>query len=603
MKRHHDADAEEDPGSATKVVRRDLLALLLLGLLLLSSGIGLRDPWPADEPRFALIAQEMVGSGDWLFPRRAAQLYAEKPPLFMWSIALVYGVMGSMRLAFLLPSLLAGLITLALVYDLGRRLWHRRAALAAGLTLLTVVQFTLQAKTAQIDASLMLWTTLGLYGLCRHLLLGPAWKFWYLAWFSMGLGIITKGVGFLPMLAIIPWYIARKRKWHRLTEPSGSALRWLLGPCLLVAAVGLWLVPMLLAVQESGDAELVAYRDEILWGQTVERYAAFEGHQHAVGYYPLQVIPTLWLPVSLLLPWLLPAWWRRLKRADARYLVLLGWVALVVLFFTLSSGKRGVYILPATPALALACGPLVAARLDRLPGVGRLTFGLLLFLALVFLSFGTALGTGAEWAREALRHGIEPAGFLFVLGAVGLFWAILLRPRRGLMALAGFLGSFWLLYGWWGYPLLDPARSSSVLMREVSEQLPPDAELAMVGWKEQMILHADRPVTHWGYLGTRHRTDGTEEQMRMVSGWLGQGSQERLALVPTAWLEPCFAEEDTFSFGKWHGHRWVLIDTADATGACQGGVPSPGLEIYRTAPPTRRQPLTSTPIVIRGADH
>ena len=36
--------------------RLNLLFLLSLGLLVLGAGLGLRDPWPADEPRFALVA-------------------------------------------------------------------------------------------------------------------------------------------------------------------------------------------------------------------------------------------------------------------------------------------------------------------------------------------------------------------------------------------------------------------------------------------------------------------------------------------------------------------------------------------------------------------
>ena len=49
------------PGrNSPRDVRFDCLWLLGLGLLLIATGIGLRDPWPADEPRFALIARDMV---------------------------------------------------------------------------------------------------------------------------------------------------------------------------------------------------------------------------------------------------------------------------------------------------------------------------------------------------------------------------------------------------------------------------------------------------------------------------------------------------------------------------------------------------------------
>ncbi|HEX4970415.1 MAG TPA: hypothetical protein VFV69_05120, partial [Steroidobacteraceae bacterium] len=65
----------------------DLLWLFGLALLLIATGIGLRDPWPPDEPRFALVARDMVATGDWLLPRVGGQPYADKPPLFFWLVA------------------------------------------------------------------------------------------------------------------------------------------------------------------------------------------------------------------------------------------------------------------------------------------------------------------------------------------------------------------------------------------------------------------------------------------------------------------------------------------------------------------------------------
>src|SRR5690606_39411905 len=70
-------------------------------------------------------SRHMVESGDWLFPHRGHELYSDKPPLFMWLQAAAYELVGSWRVAFLLPSLLAALGTLWCVQDLGRRLWNR----------------------------------------------------------------------------------------------------------------------------------------------------------------------------------------------------------------------------------------------------------------------------------------------------------------------------------------------------------------------------------------------------------------------------------------------------------------------------------------------
>src|SRR3546814_13994658 len=98
--------------------RRELLWFFAIALLVLAAGYGLREPWPADEPRFVLVAKQMLESGDWWFPHRGQELYADKPPLYLWRLALAYPLIGSWRRSFLLPSLLAALGPLALPWEI-----------------------------------------------------------------------------------------------------------------------------------------------------------------------------------------------------------------------------------------------------------------------------------------------------------------------------------------------------------------------------------------------------------------------------------------------------------------------------------------------------
>ena len=67
----------------------------------IGTGLGTRMPWPADEPRFALIARDMVHTGDWLFPRVGGDLYPDKPPVFFWLLSVGYWLTGSLRASFL----------------------------------------------------------------------------------------------------------------------------------------------------------------------------------------------------------------------------------------------------------------------------------------------------------------------------------------------------------------------------------------------------------------------------------------------------------------------------------------------------------------------
>src|SRR5262249_21706008 len=75
------------PPGIPPIRARDRFWLGLALLVIIGTGLGVRDLWPADEPRFAAIARDMVSSGEWLFPRVGGDLYQDKPPLFFWMLA------------------------------------------------------------------------------------------------------------------------------------------------------------------------------------------------------------------------------------------------------------------------------------------------------------------------------------------------------------------------------------------------------------------------------------------------------------------------------------------------------------------------------------
>src|SRR4029079_14194013 len=77
--------------------RREALWFFAIALLVLAAGLGLRAPWPSDEPRFVLVARQMFEGGDWWFPHRGSQLYPDKPPLFFWLLAGARALVGSWR--------------------------------------------------------------------------------------------------------------------------------------------------------------------------------------------------------------------------------------------------------------------------------------------------------------------------------------------------------------------------------------------------------------------------------------------------------------------------------------------------------------------------
>jgi 4-amino-4-deoxy-L-arabinose transferase-like glycosyltransferase len=203
------------------------LALVVLALLLVGAGFGIRQPFNVDEERFLGVSLEMLHSGSWLIPHRAGEIYGDKPPLFMWAVAFFIWLTGSPGQALYIPGLLSAATTTAVLYDLGRRLWCQRVGRIAALLFLATYQTYSVLRVGQIDSFLCLWIAVGFYGMARHLLLGPAWGWFYLACLAMGLGIISKGVGFLPALMLLPYGYAVRKGWRGVAIIPGQGRRGL----------------------------------------------------------------------------------------------------------------------------------------------------------------------------------------------------------------------------------------------------------------------------------------------------------------------------------------------------------------------------------------
>ncbi|MDQ6646638.1 MAG: glycosyltransferase family 39 protein [Pseudomonadota bacterium] len=536
-----------------------VFALLVLGL-----GIGLRDPWPSDEPRFALVARHMIEHGQWLFPHRGHELYPDKPPVFMWLQALAYTVIGNWRVAFLLPSLAAGLGALALTYDLARRLWNHRSALLAAATLLVTIHFTYQMRNAQIDPLLLGWITLANYGLLRHLLLGPSWRWFATGCFFAGVGVATKGVGVLALLMLVPYLVARRGPWRHLALPSGG-WRWSGGLLMFLVPILAWLVPMLLTARADGDPQHAAYVQNILFGQTVHRYATPTGHIHSPFYF-LGIIVVDWLPLSLLLPWAVPAWWRRLKRRDARYLLPLGWIVLLVLFFSISPGKRDVYILPALPITALALAPLLPGLL-RLRGVRRAICALtVLFAGAMTMAAVLAMTARPAWSQK-IDASLSPHiwSMFLSIGVAGLAVALVTRVRHAPLGWMMFTAVLWGVYGLWGYPMLNGDRSASEVMQHSRTIAGPDATIGLLAWKEQNLLMAEGPVTEFGFLKP------WPQQYANAITWLQQAPEQRWVFSLDEAMGSCVDRHQAIHVGHANRREWWMFTLKAVKPGCVPG--------------------------------
>lgn len=412
---------------------RDRLAVLLLGALLFLPGLSLRDVWNPDEARYAQVAREMSQRGSWSVPYLNGELYMQKPPLFFWAIALSGAATGGVsELDARLPSALAAIGAVFLVFLLGERFFGRRGAWLSAAVFATCFKVLWQGRFGQIDMLLTFWVTLAMwFWVSSWLDERPrlVWGFWA----ATGLATLTKGpVGLLPpLLAIVAFLLLSGRRAELRRLRAGWGL-------LLWAAVVLaWLVP-------AGIAAGGGYVETLVFEQNVTRYAD-PWHHVQPWYYYLTVIPAELVPWSFFLPAALVVAAARLREAGPRQwrrppdlertglLFALSWVAVTVVFFSLSAGKRSVYVLTCYPALALWVGGALDHVAAAWPSWRRwVTVPFLLLVALLSTATVTVLGQGSQVAELAVLG----EGFFWVaFGAVAVLtlsalWG-LQEGRRG----------------------------------------------------------------------------------------------------------------------------------------------------------------------------
>lgn len=548
--------------SAARRERRQFCVFMLIALGLLAVGIGLRDPWPSDEPRFALVARQMIASGDWLFPHRGIELYSDKPPLLFWLQAAAYEVVRNWRIAFLLPSLLAGLLTLGLTYDLGRRFWNHRAGLLAALGVLFAFQFMYQVKRAQIDPLVMGWVTLANWGLLLHFLRGPNWRAYWLGCFAAGLGVISKGVGVLALLMFVPYLFARWRNWQGVTQTSASALRWLGGAMAFAAPILAWAIAVVLVARARGTPEYAAYVSDLFFHQTAGRYAGTWSHPQPFWYY-LPVLLFAWFPLSLAYGAALRRWSRDLKAGDARVLLPLAWSLIVIVFFSIPAGKRDVYLMPVLPMLALALAPtLVDIANARWLRATAFVIALAGGLAITGIGLWALFG---HWAaadnflqrRELEAIGRSIWGMFVVIGISCVAAAAWFRLRRGVHALLGGICALWLILSLWAYPLLNDSSSAAGVMRRARELAGANTEIGLVAWKEQNLLMASGPVRDFGF------NLAWDKQYAAAVRWQGEAPTQRRIFILEEAMGDCVDTTKATRVGHANRRDWWLFG-ADA---------------------------------------
>lgn len=392
-----------------------VIALLARGFLMES--MDLIDP---TEARYAVVAQEMVTSGDWITPKlplpQGNVPYLGKPPLHFWLTALSYKLFGVDEWSSRLVSLVGTAVLVSFIFLFVQRISSVEQAIISVLIFLTSALTYSVAGASVTDVTLTAMVTSSVIFLYSFVALGTGRGSWFLGIISGALAFLVKGpVGLVLIgLPFALWSLARRNlSWVRVFPWMSS-----IGLFLLITAP--WFI-----LSELQNPGFIKY---FFWNENIARYLFKDyGDLYGSGHrYPYGVC---WLMLfGAFFPWSLSSLAlldrENLRRAKAsisqseHLLFVLSWALAAPLFFTFVRQLHALYILPAIPPLSVLCsiffsssrvrGAKVAKALEifsRAKVLGTFTLSLFLFslyweasfittsLVVVFVIVGT-LGIG-----------------------------------------------------------------------------------------------------------------------------------------------------------------------------------------------------------------
>ena len=329
------------------------LLVLVICVILFFVGLGRIPFYDKGEPREALQVREMVIGGRWILPVVEGVLFPEKPPFYHWLCAFTSRLFGRIdEFTVRLPSALLGTVGVLLTFFAGRAFWGLRAGVVSAVVLATSFEWWRAATAARIDMTLTVLVT-------ANLLL---FFFWYrrealgiggilvLALLS-AFGTLAKGpVGVVLPCAVVFVFLAIRGE---VSFVRARILPLLAGASLFLLIVGSW---YLLAYKEGGQhfIEIQLLKENIF--RFFARDSKGSGHDHPITYFTPCLIVGM-VPWSLFIPGILRSLIRdrRIPKGD-EMVYLLVWFATVFVLFSVSAGKRSVYILPLYPSAALLFG-------------------------------------------------------------------------------------------------------------------------------------------------------------------------------------------------------------------------------------------------------
>ena len=448
--------------SQLEKVDRKLIVVIILaiawGVFLVPEHLQLR----SEEPRRAIVAMEMIFTGDYLRPQLNGWPYYNKPPLFTWVLAGTMQLMNSFdEWVVRLPGLLSFAVTGCLIYFFVRRFLPQQTAILSALFFLTggEILFYGLVIAGQIDLFFTLLVFLQIstlyLGLTSH---KNSTLFLLFSALFLALGIMTKG---LPSIA---FHGLTLLGWSAVQRTTKHLLRWehVVGGLIVVLLVGGYF--LLYNIGGEGWAYLVN-----LYKEAAQK-SGFEGSGWSVISnaieFPGAFLKTL-LPWSLLALFVISKEVRKAIWKNSLVKFCLVFMAFNLPIYWLASAFSLRYIYPVLPFLAI---PLAVVA-NQVRYQKQTQYFYYFLIALLFLSPILFLAGKLFFFDDVVPHYWVKFMVVLLSGIVlGLAW--FRRPKHRLFFGILIVALLKIYADWMYYPIRAEADRNDALLGEALQYLP-----------------------------------------------------------------------------------------------------------------------------------
>ncbi|HET8564454.1 MAG TPA: glycosyltransferase family 39 protein, partial [Candidatus Binatia bacterium] len=391
-----------------------LIIFFLACVFILFHNLGGPALFEPDEGRNAEKGREILLTRDWVTPHENFLPVLDKPVFSYWLIAISYKLFGISEWSARLPSALAGLGSLILVYVFAKTFMGSWEALWSVLILVSSPEFVALCRIVIFDMPLNFFITFSLccfYWGMNADSQGKKRIFYLLMYAAMGCATLVKGpVGLVIPGMVISFYALLAKKWSLYRE-----MDLLLGTIVFLLIAAPWYVWV--EIRNPG------YLRYFFWEEHFIRFLTPHFHRSKPWYYFFAVLAIGFIPWTFLLPNVIIARWK--GPVGEVNLFLIVWAVLPFLFFSFSNSKLPHYVLPIYPPLGILLGERLAVNFEKSSG-GRSKVLWLPALNLLFVFFIWVVSVYwpdllprrlTESVREAFH---EAPGFLILGTLVGM---------------------------------------------------------------------------------------------------------------------------------------------------------------------------------------